>query len=192
MAEKLTDKKLKNKRFRATEESIRIAYFLVKDTLSLDRLLRFAGISRSTLYRHHGSIGSIVPDYERYILRKIRRILKRILRARRTHLRTLYGRILAFMTAHKKIMEFLLAFDSRSLTEEIVLILKPKLLSTGKFSSEEILRIYTKEVSSIIEAWQKSGFRKDEITVTLDKIMYLTDTAYIRLAPLASFTSSKK
>ena len=57
--QKITEQKLKNKRYRATEKAIILAFSLMADRLSLRELIRAARISRTTLYRHHGNITQI-------------------------------------------------------------------------------------------------------------------------------------
>ena len=73
---RITEKRLKDKRFRDTEEAIVMAFFVLKDKICLKRLIKTAGISRSTLYRHHENINKIVPDYEEYMVSKYKRFIK--------------------------------------------------------------------------------------------------------------------
>ena len=51
-----------------------------------------------------------------------------------------------------------------------------------------MFKIYAKEIAGLIEEWGRTGFNKNSITSTVDKIMFLTNTAHIRLSPLASFS----
>lgn len=186
--EPITEKKLKNKRFRKTEDSIIGALFLTKDTLSLKRLIKIAGISRSTLYRHHRNIYEIVPNYEKYIIRKTNLTFKRLMKLKKIHLRTLYVRLLVFMVAHQKIILLIAEFGHYNFTEKIIRVLEPKIITVSKITNQEILDIHIKEIVSLIEQWQQEGFSKEEIPAILDKIMYLTSTAHLRLSPLSSFS----
>lgn len=190
MADRITDKKLKNKRFQKTEEAIIMAFFLAKDKLSLKRLLYLAKISRSTLYRHHKNLTEIAPDYEKYILKKCKSYMKTLVKNNDSKLKTLYQRILVFMVANRSTIRFLLKYGNQNFTEKIVKALKPKILASGKVADGEMFKIYTKEVATIIEEWCKLGFKKDAIVPTTNKIMFLTDQAYIRLSPLNSFNKS--
>ena len=187
MLGKITEKKLKNQRFRRTEASVRKAYLSLRESLSLERLIKTARISRSTLYRHHKNVYLIVPDYEEYILSKYTRFTKRFINLKYFRLKDLYEQTFIFLCKYQEIAEFLAQCSSRNLTEESLRVLEPKILATGKVTNGEMLDIYFKEVATLIEAWQQNGFQKSEISTVVDKIMYLTDTAHTRLGPLAQF-----
>ena len=188
MAEQITDKKLKNKRFRKTEEAIIMAFFTAKEILSVDRLIKIAGISRSTLYRHHKSVYEIAPNYERYILKKYNRALKRSLKIKRVRLPGIYRKTLIFIKSHHQIIEFLLQYGKPDLIEKMINMLKPKLISTGKITNEAMFEIYCKEVSGVITRWILDGSAKSEILSVVDKIIYLTDSAKLRLSPITEQT----
>lgn len=183
----LTERRLKNKRFKATEDAIIMAFFLAKDRLCLERIIRLAHISRSTFYRHHKNLRQVTKDYEAYILRKNKKIVRRLAGHRCVSLKTLYKRILILMSANKRIMLFLSEFGDNNIAEQIILLLEPKIISQTKLTREELRAIYIKEVSGIIDNWQSTGFNMDEIPAVVNKIMFLTDTAYVRLTPLVSF-----
>ncbi len=190
MVERLTDKKLQNKRFRTTEESIIIAICATRDMFSLNRLIKTAGISRATRYRRHGNINRIVPNYESYILRKNHKVFSRLIKNRHIHLRTLFERLFILMIAHKNIMQFILKYGRRDINDKIVMFIKPKILSTGKVKDGEMFSVYLKEIVGIIEGWQVAGFRKQDVAPALDKIMYMTDTDFVRLRPLEDYNEN--
>lgn len=164
-----------------------MAFFSTREILSLERLLRFAKISRSTLYRHHKNLSEIAPDYEKYILKKCQNTMRRLMIIKKSRLRTLYQRILIFLSANQLIMKFLLEYGEPDLVERIVTAIKPKILATGKVKDGEMFTLYAKEISGLIESWCRSGFEKEDLIPTLDKIMYLTETAFTRLSPLNTF-----
>ena len=186
MSSKITEQNLKNQRFRKTEESIIINFCLLKGNLSVKKLIRTAKISHSTFYRHHSSIHEIIPSYEQYILKKYRNIVKKNPYCKKAQLRYLFRNTLIFLVVHQKIMNFLSRYGSPNFTEALLLALSPKLLSTGKITSKDMLDIYLKEVAVIIDKWQQNGYKKEEITKTVDKIMFLTNTARIRLGPVVN------
>ena len=72
--DRITDKKLNNKKFRKSEEATLDAFFLAKDYLSIKRIAQIAHISRSTIYRHHGSVTKITENYEVFILKRYKKI----------------------------------------------------------------------------------------------------------------------
>ena len=164
-----------------------MAFFSAKDKLSPERLLRLAKISRSTLYRHHKNIHEIAPDYEKYILRKCKNTMSYLMCTKKSYPKMLFQRILIFMSANQLIVKFLLEYGNSDLVERIVNALKPKILASSKITDGEMFALYTKEVAGIIELWCRSGFDKDAIFPTVDKIIYLTNTAYDHFAPLARF-----
>lgn len=187
MADRITDKKLKNKRFRKNEEAIIMAFFLTKDKLSLKRLLYYAKISRSTLYRHHKNLNEVAPDYEKYILKKCKNYMKPFMKKEELGLKTLYQRILVFLVANQFVINYLLKYSNHDFIEKIIKVLKPIILASDKVDDGEVFKIYTKEVAVVIEEWCRLGFKKEDILPTANKIMYLTDQAYIRLSPLKYF-----
>ncbi len=164
-----------------------MAFFIAKDKLSLNRLLRLAKISRSTLYRHHKNLQEIAPDYEKYILKKCKKAMKPLMIDEELSIAAIYQRILVFMVANRFIMKFLLKYGSQNLFERIVFAIKPKVLATNKVADGEMYKIYAKEVSAIIEEWGRAGFKKTGIIPVTNKISYITDQANIRLSPLNAF-----
>lgn len=186
MGERITDQKLKNQRFRKTEETIIINFCLLKGNFSVKKLIKTAKISHSTFYRHHQSVYEIVPSYERYILQKYKKVIKKTLASNTARLPHLFRNTLIFLSVHQKIMKFLLEYGSSDFTEKLLSVLSSKLFSTGRIRNQTMFEIYLKEISVLINQWQKDGFRKDEIAIITDKIMYLTDTARTRLGPVAN------
>ena len=187
---RITDKKLKNQRFRKTEESILKAYLAVCETLSLQRLIKEAHISRSTLYRHHKNLYEIVPDYERYISTRFTKFIKRLTRFKILSLKDIYEQTFIFIIKHRMIIGFLAQCGNRGATEELLYHLEPAILATGKVAGGEMFKVYIKEVAALIEEWEKKDFRKEDIPATVNKILYLTDNAQVRLGPLADFDAS--
>ena len=184
---RITDEKLKNKRFRQTEETIIITFFSVKESLSLSHFFHTAHISRSTLYRHHKNLSEVAPDYEAYILYKCKKIMHSLMNNPKCQLRTLYSRILILMSANRLVMRFLLKYGRRDFFERMIITIKPRIIATNKITDGEMFKIYTKEIAGLVEEWGRAGFNKNTIVSTVDKIMFLTNTAHIRLSPLKSF-----
>lgn len=182
----LTEKKLKNKRFHKTEEAIIMAFSLIKDYSSTKRFVKVAQISRSTLYRHHKTISQIIPDYEEYIFKKYKKVIQKLLKNKNITLRHLYQRTLIFIVANKKIAQFLYQFGNHSTLEKMIFLLQPKIIAAHRISNYSMFRIYIKEVIEVIEQWENNGFKIDEISPTIGKIMYLTNTARDRLGPISS------
>ena len=179
--ERITEQKLKNKKFRKTEESIILAFISVREIFSVSRLIRLAGISRSTLYRHHKNIYAVVPDHERYILRQYRKSIKNLTKIKNIKPKQLYEGTLIFIFRHKKIIQFLIQNGSPNIIEEMLIILKPNILATKKVLEGEMFRIYIKTISAVIEEWGRKGFDKDQISSVVNNIIFLTNTAHSNL-----------
>lgn len=184
MITELTEKRLQNKRFKTTEESILLSCCNLKDSLSIVRLIRTARISRSTFYRHHQNLAHITSDYESYIYHKTEVSLTRLLKIKHLHLSTLYERLLNIISTNVNIFSFLLEFGNPDFLNRLILILEPKIFSITKLNDEEALNIYVGEVASLIKSWRATGFDRTSIPALTAKIMYLTDTASARLRPL--------
>lgn len=191
MTNRLTSKKLNNKRFRTTEEAILLAYYIVKDSLSPSRLTRTARISRSTFYRHHESLARIAPDYEAYVLGRAKTTFSRLMKIHRIPLRVLCERVLIFITANRQLINFLLNFGSPDFLEQFLMILEPQLLPASKLKTREQFLIYLGEIATLIRAWCISDYDQRLVRDLIDKIIYLTHTASIRLSPLSSFDHQK-
>lgn len=187
MVERITEKKLKNKRFKHSEESIVTALLVAKDKLSLSKIIRIAQISRSTLYRHHGNISEIVPNYEKYILRKWKARVNQLSKIKSLSLKFLYECLLSFLASNHQIIKLLLKYNDHIFIEQFIVTLKPKIFAAGKIIDGEVFTLYAKEVSGLIEAWCNTDFDTDAIPTVVAKIMHLTNTAHTRLSPLAQF-----
>ena len=182
--DRITEQKLKNKKFRKSEEAILDAFFLAKDYLSAKRITQIAHISRSTLCRHHGSVTKVPENYEAFILKRYQKTIYRLLKT--STIKQLYRRTLIFMVANKKIIQFLYQFSSHNIIEKMIYYLKPKIIASRKVSNDEMFKIYAKEVACIIESWTQKGYKMDDISVAVGKIMYLTDTVRTWLNSITS------
>ncbi len=192
MANRLTEGRLKNKRFRTTEESILLACLAIKCRFTPYRLARAAQISRATFYRHHCSAADIASDYEDYILQKTRANFARLLKLKRVSLRIIYEQFFSTMFSNHRSMIFILRFGTPDFLEKMLLLVKPKLIAATKLKNQEALRVYLGEVSALIKSWCDAGFDREAIPDFVDKIIYLTDTAHVRLSALGSFDHQRE
>lgn len=186
MSNRITIQKLKNRRFQKTEDAILMTFCLFKGNLSIQKLIKTAQISHSTFYRHHHSIHEIVPSHEQFILQRYKKTIRKLTKSENCQLKIIFQRTLIFLIINQKDMQFLLQHGNPNFTETLILVLGPQLLASDKIKNQAMLQIYVKEISSLIENWQRSGFKKDEIPTVIEKIMYLTDTARIRLGPITT------
>lgn len=185
MGDKITDKKLSNKKFRKTEEAIIMAFFTSKSLLSVNRIIKIAGVSRSTFYRHHQNVYAVVFDYEKYILKKYTRMTKKFTKKKSAKLRNIYCNMLIYIRAYNKVITFITKYGDPCIFEKLILVIKPILIKSSTIKDDLIFDIYIKEVSGIIEKWVDTDFDKNEIISTVNKIMYLTNVARTHLLPIA-------
>ena len=178
--------KTRNKRYQRTEEAILEVLAKSKELPVANTLVKRAGISRSTLYRHHKTVPGIVPDYEREVLIRYGNVLRRLVRRKNTQVRIIYLRTLIFMTMNRRVFKILLKYDGGIVVERMVLKLENKLKRAYRLpvNSSKMLKVYAKEIAGIVEEWGKNEFKEDELEVILGKIMYLTETMRQRLGPL--------
>lgn len=191
MALRITEQKLRNKRFQKSEETTIVTLLSVKEMISMNRFVQLAKISRSTINRHHGNLQSVVPDYEKYLLNRCRSATKHLRKNPKSELKVLFFRVLIFLLVNHLYVTLVLEKGNHNIIEELVLILKPKILASSQIDNGEMFDIYLNEISGLIEAWCRAGFDKEALSITVEKIMYLTDTANIRLSPLASFDNNQ-
>ena len=178
----ITDKRLNNRRFYRTEEAILKAFF-GNTYLSVREVTRQVGIARSTFYHHHQSTAKIVADYQRYIIDKYKRLTKKMLGAQKVPARMMYERTLLFIVQHKKVFKILLAGKERSILKYMITKMQPRLVDIMHLpkNSKKIFLVYEGEVTSLMDAWCRNGMREDEINRLLDEIIFLTETARVRL-----------
>lgn len=186
MKQKITDKKLKDQRFRKSERAIIKALFSSKRILGARVIVKRAKISRSTLNRHHGSVCEIVSNYEEYILEKYNRLMLGLIRKKGIRVRTIYYQILIFVIKNRDVFKMVIEKGDGKIIEKMVRKIEPKLMEVYRLpkNCEKILAVYEKEIIGVVEGWMRGDFKEDEMVI-LGDIMYLTETMRSRLMPLA-------
>jgi len=180
MEHKLTDKKLKDKRYRRTEAAIIRAFSLVQDKFNAQRIIKTAKISRSTLYRHHGTVYRIALNYEEYINNKYRRLSKKLIR-KKLNPRFIYQRTLVFIMVNQQIVKFVMDYNNSGIIEKMLINLSPLVTSSGRIKNKTILDICIKEMTALVEEWFSDGCDKNSIITVADKLAQLVGTANSRL-----------
>ena len=182
----LTDKRLADKRFRRTEEAILQAFFESRDHIGVVGIAKKAGVARSTVYGHHRTAREIVPDYERYILRKFRETVKKMDLKRGVKIETVFTRTLVFIVANKRYFSIVLKGGDKAVFGKMVDELKELLVDAMKVSKKqrEVFAIYGSEIAVIMSEWCVQGFCYEEIGRQVDNMAYLTRTARMRLGAL--------
>lgn len=181
----ITEKRLKNRRFRRNEDAILRVFFEENPYISLKQMAKKAGVARSTVYRHHGAVREIVPDYEKYVMMRYRRTVRKMIR-KKLPLKQIYFQILLFILANRQV--FILLLRNKDLTVLLWMVdeLKLKIEKTVRLprKADRVFEVYKREVVFLIEEWMKVGFDGKRVEGVLDDVMYLTETMKVRLGPL--------
>lgn len=181
---RFNEKKLTNKKFRRTEEAIVSALVNSRREITQSKLLKLANISRSTLYRHHLNFHNIGSDYEKFLIRSHRTLIKRLIN-NGTTLPNIYYRTIAFLEKNRNIVTLVIRYGNRNFIETLLKNLQPAVIKSAKIKNDKVFTIYIKEVSGLIEGWVNSGFPRDGIEPLLSQISYLTKTANQHLSPIS-------
>ena len=182
----ITEKRLKDKRFKKTEEAMLRVFFETKECISVKSLAIKIGVARSTIYCHHKSIREILPDYEKYILKKYSKMVRQLAHKKETKPKVLYINILLFVLRNKKIFEVLLKYKNKAVFEEMILRIKPMIEREMGLpeNSEKLYKVFASEIATLMEEWGKEGFGKKNMDVVLSDMVSLAKTARTRLVRL--------
>ena len=185
MKERLTEKRMSDRRFRRTEEAILKAFFEGDSYVSIGVMAERAGVARSTFYRHHKTVGMILPDYKKYILRRYRRFVG-TLKGNRVGLRIVIMKIPVFILSNRNAFRTLNRCGDREVIREMIVYLKPKIVRAARLpkNHEMIYKVYVGEVVELVNCWVKGGGRDAEMERLIDDIEYLTRTMRKRLLPV--------
>lgn len=183
----ITEKKLRNRRFRRTEEAILKVFFEEDIYIGIGKMAEKAGVARSTVYHHHRAVREIVPDYRKYILRNFKRGVARILVKKNVRVQTLYEYMIYFMIRHKKEFMVLAKGKDCEVLIEMLKVLRGKIEMAERLpkNSDKIYIVYTGEVMELIKRWMVEDFDEAKVKKLLTNIMYLTTTMRERLMPIS-------
>ena len=178
---------MSNKRFLKTEKTIVTAYNKFRARPTVQKISRYARISRSTLYRHHEIAARILDDYEEYLLRIYSKKLRKFIQKDGYSLRVIFCQILVFILNNKS--DFIILFKNghTEIVGKMLEPLKPRLKNEWNRTTEfeKIFRLYTGEVVGVIDLWSRQDFADDRLEAVLSDILYLADTAKKHLTPLS-------
>ena len=167
MKQRITEEKLKDKRFRETEKAILIAFFSMKEKIDTNGLIKKAHISRSTFNRHHKNVYEIVPDYEMYIMRKFKLNMAKLINKKMVEVEKIYWRMLLFMFKNRAILGMLIKNEEKGIIEKMVEAVEPKTIKIKGDFRQEVLKVHIKEIVGLIEIW---GILTDSIKIRLEPI----------------------
>ena len=176
---------MSNKRFRATEKAIFVAYCKLKDYPTAQKLARTAKISRATLYRHHQKAQTIPIDYENYLIKTYAKTAQSLIK-KGSDLKILIFRTLIFIYNHREVFKILFSDNHKEIIKQMFKLLKPSIIDEWRLAGDlaKMYNIYANEVLGVIETWGAKGFPKESINQVLSDILYLTDSARQKLLPI--------
>ncbi len=178
---RLTEKKMANRRFRKTEGAIRSA-FLKERFKSICRITKRAKISRYTFYYHHKSESEIIRDYQIYILKKYRQLIRDVLKRKDIDLKNIYFQVLIFILREKEIFLFLKSSNEKEVFYKMIDELRAKISQTEHIpdTNPKVFDIYRAEVVSILENWGKENFTQEKLSSTLSNILVMSNRIWER------------
>lgn len=182
----ITEKKLKNRRFLKTEQTIVQSFLERGESISMTEMAKIVGVSRVTIYHHHHKIGLIVLDYHRYIIRKYTPAVKKLEFFKEVRIETVIQRLLLFVVQNEMAFMVLAKGEDMQIYIEMMMRLEPafaRKLGLPK-NSEEMFRVYAGEVAMLLTEWAEQGFPESKMDELKEEIVYLTETMRVRLAGL--------
>ena len=187
---RLTERKLRDARFRRKEEA-RFEAFCDEHNnrqLSAKELAQRAGVNKATLYRHHRAICEIAGDYEDYILGKYISSIQTVRKKGNVDLRRVYYDMIIFILQNKEVFRGLMMMGEFEVIGRMVLTLKPEMMKFVGLSNghERVLMVHGGEIVGLIIEWGMSGLEEERIAKLINDMMYLSETAKVRLMPLLS------
>lgn len=182
------EKRMKDRRFRRTEEKILTVFFdeAKKDT-TIVKIAKKAKIGRSTIYTHHHAFRDILPDYQRYMLVEYSRTMKKFLMRKNVPLKKLFFEMLVFIMRNRKIFKLFLELGNLEVFKQMLKRLESRLTSALRLpkNSRKIFSIYVSEIVQVIANWGEVGFSEQKLESVLGDIVYLSETCRSRLMPIS-------
>ena len=175
--------KMKNRRFRKTEEAIFRVFEKLPVDCTAEEIAKMVGISSSTFYRHHQSVSKILCDYEQLIMEMYAGMVEKI-NGRNMETGNILYQTLIFVMANKEIIKAVAEKDNYLIIYQMIIFLKPIIMKRP--GEDKIFNIYACEICGVIMDWQENDYAVEQFGVVRKNIIYLTKTARRRLEPLAN------
>lgn len=168
-----------DRRYQKTEEQILRLFFEYGDSITVERMARIIGVSRSTIYRHHRSTRGIIDDYIQILIKKYENKFDE-------NIRRYFFSLLVFIMRNKKVFLIFLKMRDRQVILMILRMNKDNLMKYAGFKMEpgKVFSIYCNEIVAIIKSWGENEFSKEEFDVVLNDVLFLTKNMKVRLGPL--------
>ena len=182
----LTERKMSNKQFFRNENAIFIAFYKLCDRPEAKRIAKYAGVSRSTLYRHHRSIYEIPQDYEDYLVGIYTKKMKKFLSKDDITIKSFYLRMLIFISANREVISVLFKEGHKGIITRMIKLIKPQIIDLWYSSgdTEKMFSVYQNAILGVIESWSQQDFSGTHLDQVLSDILYLTKASKRTLLPL--------
>lgn len=179
--------KIHDRRSRGTEEAIFAVFAHDGTSLSTKIFIKRAGISSSTFYRHHKSIGGLLYDYEHLIMEQFLKFVSELRDKSVVDVKQVIYRMLVFIMVNKDIIEVVADRDNYHIIYSMVKTLRGKVVLAGCVvrDANRIFDIYACEVCGVIKNWHEGGYSERVLPKVESDIVYLTLTINDRLGKLA-------
>ena len=179
----LTEKRMKDKRFRRTEEAFFKIVLVSGDYINIEKIVRETGISRTTFYRHHTAPQKIVDDYEEFVLDYSCRMMRD---NKRMNTKVVFYQTIVFIMKHKSVIDLVIHRDGERLLREMMVEVLPRIAIEYRFSNRcnKMKEVYVGELVGILRAWGKERFCDQQKEKVFSDLMFLTSTVRERLEPL--------
>lgn len=179
----ITDKRMRDKRFRRTEEAILKIAIDGNFCVGVNELAKRIGVARSTIYSHHRTAREIVPDYKQYLMGKYDQMFKRVLEKEEIDLKDAIRCVFIFIIQNKRFFVILKRCGDKELYERMIMQLRSKMiwkLNLPK-NSDRIYKVFKSEAVELLSEWAEEDFREERIGILLINIVDLAKTMRTRL-----------
>ena len=182
---RLTEKRMADRRFRINEQKIIDAFIGDDNYISIEAMAKKAGVARSTFYRHHKTVGRIVPDYRRFILRKYERMIRK-LNKEGVSLEVICLKSLYFIIYNKRAFKILMKYNGRETIIEMAEVLNDRVSKYARLPKNcyKMLDVFNSEIAEILYEWIRRGNPEKEVEELSQEVLYLAKTIRKRLGAL--------
>ena len=168
-----------DRRYQKTEEQILRLFFVYGDTITIERMAKMLGVSRSTIYRHHKSLKEMINFYTKKVMNECKGFCNE-------NAKRFYADLLIYIIKNKE--TFLMFYKMRDWRAFLsILEMNESVLTENagyKQRVKKVFNIYKYEVVAVMNAWGEKEFNRDDFDVVLNDVLFLTKNMKVRLGPL--------
>lgn len=168
-----------DKRYQKTEEQMLRLFFIYGDTITIERMAKILGVSRSTIYRHHKSLKELIDYYTKKVVSECGELCEE-------NVKRFYTDLLIYIIKNREVfLVFYKMRDSRAILKVLEMNENSLMEYAGyKRRVRKVFNIYKYEVMAVMNVWGEKGFSRDDFDVVLNDILFLTKNMKVRLGAL--------